>query len=660
MKLPERLRTSAAIAAFILPAVLADPGRAQPAPPQAGDPGDAPAAAGLNAPEVVVVANRAPEPLETIGQSVSVLDATAIRESQATQVADLLVQTPGITLVRNGGEGQTTSIFIRGADSDQTLVLIDGVQLNDPSEPSGGYDFSNLLIGDISRIEILRGAQSTLWGSQAIGGVVDIMTAAPTQAPSGELDVEGGSRSTQDYKAAVGDTLGPLSFRGAASYYTTGGIDAFDRAFGGRVPDPFHNFGASGRVDYALAPNVQLDLRGYYTNSYVRFDGYDTPTGAFGDDREYGDTTQYIGYAGVNFQLLDGRFRNKVDVQYTDTDRREYDPDLAAYGPTTETFYGYGENTRFEYQGNLALAPGYQAVFGAQHEFSSLRTDTPAYDAAPSPVSAHKTLDSGYLQLQGEVLKGLNLTGGVRYDDDEAFGGHATGQLSAAWDLNGGSTILRASFGQGFKAPALYQLYSPYGDPDLRPEISNSWDFGVEQHFWDGRATLSATYFGRDSRDLIEFVSNDLPPNFGVYQNVDHATAEGVELQASVKPFPRLTLSGNYTYTDAEDATNHTRLYNRPKDAANLDVAYVWPLKLSTTLAVRYSGDSLAENFNTFPSANVILKAYTLLDLRASYPVTPALDVYARVENLTNEHYETAYEYGSLGRGFFIGVRAKL
>ncbi len=299
-------------------------------------------------------------------------------------------------------------------------------------------------------------------------------------------------------------------------------------------------------------------------------------------------------------------------------------------------------------------------MFGAQHERAAFDTDTPAYDITPAAQKAHVSEDSGYAQVTGQVIQNLTLTGGLRYDQHQTFGGHTTGQVSAAWALNGGATLLRASFGQGFKAPSLYQIYSPYGATTLRPETANSWDFGIEQHLWDERAVVSATYFGRDTHDLIEFVSTPTPPNYGVYRNVDHATAEGIELQAALKLSSALSLAANYTYTDAQDATTRVALLRRPKDTANASASYVWPVKLTTTVAVRYAGDGHDDgfdaNFNTVPE---ILKAYALVDLRASYPLTSRLELYGRIENLFDRHYETAYQYGTLGRGAFVGVRAR-
>ncbi len=616
--------------------------------------------------DITVVATRTPVPMNQIGQSVTVLDQATIEASQAIEVADLLAQTPGIEVARDGGEGQPTSVFIRGAESDQTLVLVDGVQLNDPSSTGGGFDFGNLLMGDITRIEILRGAQSTLWGSQAIGGVVNIITAQPSKTLEGDAVMETGSHGTFDYRLGAGGTFGNLTYRLAGSYYDTAGIPAFDSAYGGDHNDGFHNTSLSGRLGYAFTPDISLDLRGYTTRAYAAFDGYDTPTGQFGNDREFGRILQYLFYGGLNFSLFDGGLRNRLAVDETDTSRQDYDPGLQGLAPSTETFTGNGRNTRVEYQGNADPFAGLHLVFGAQHELSTIASDTPAYDTVPSPVHAQADLDSVYGQAQRAMLPGLTLTGGVRYDHHSEFGGHVTGQAAIAYSPDSGKTILRASFAQGFKAPSLYQLYGPYGTetlhlPPLRPETANAWDAGIERHFLRDRAVVSATYFGRDTRNLIDFLGSVPGAPLGAYVNVGHATAEGLELQVQVSPVPSLTVAANYTLTDAEDVTDHSPLLERPKNAFNGSVTYVAPFRLTTTASVRTAGISHDEGFTAnFMTVPVTLKSYTLVDLRLSYPINRSLEAFGRVEDVFNEHYETAYLYGTPGRGAYIGIRARL
>ena len=610
--------------------------------------------------EVVVVANRSPAPLSTVGNSVTVLDDQAIEDSQATTSADLLAQTPGLSVARTGGIGQPTSVFIRGAESDQTVVVIDGVKMTDPSLAGGGFDFENLLIGDTSRIEILRGAQSTLYGSDAIGGVINITTADPTQKSEGGGSLEGGSHGTGYGTANVGGVSDALMWRIAGSYYGSSGIPCFDRYLGGRRGCASQIGDGAGQIRYQLTPDVQLDLRGYIVSARTDFDGYDTPNFTFGDDSEYGKTQQGMGYAGLTWSP--GSLTNRLSVQYTGSETREFDPNAPAnFGdPTPETFYAFGRNVREEYQGTWKLSDAGQVVFGAQNEHSTINTVSPF-----SPfIGAGVTIDSGYAQAQYQVLKGLTLTAGGRYDHHDVYGGHGTGQLAAAWVLPDQSTVLRASFGQGFKAPSLYQLYSNYGNRALRPETANSWDTGIEQHMLQGHLVTSATYFQRTSRDLINFFDCFTPSPlcatepFGYYANIARSLARGVELTGSLKATDRLSFTANYTWMSAEDrsvgsATYGNALPRRPGDTGNAAVSYVWPFQLDTDLALRYAGPSFDDAAN-----QIRLGGYVLLDFRTSLPINDHLQIYARAENLTDRHYEVAYQYGTPGRSAYIGARA--
>ena len=655
---PIRYVTAASLAAFCAPAFAL--AQVAPTPDVAGS------GAATEVETVVVTANRSAKPIDQVGQSITLLTAPQIQLDQETNVADILARTPGVALTRNGGPGQPTSVFIRGADSDHTVVLIDGVKVNDPSATGTGYDFANLVTGDVSRIEVLRGPQSTLYGSEAIGGVVNYITADATRPLQGDLQAEGGSYGTAYVNGGIGGKDGPATFRLGAYYNSTDSVSAFDRAFGGREDDGFHTAGASGRFTYDLTPDLQFDERAYYTWSRAEFDGFDTPIdpalgySSFGDDDEFGRTQQAVDYTGLNLSTLDGRLKNRIAYEYNELDRRNEEPD-GAYGGKS-TYDGLGRVNTFDYEGTFAIAPGYTLVFGAQDEKSSFNTDSFGGPA----TKANTSIDSGYGQITGKVLPNLTLTGGLRYDAHSTFGDHVTGQASAAYVVVPG-TILRASFGQGFKAPSLYQLYSAYGSLSLRPEEANGWDAGVEQHFLQDKVVVSATYFGRRTTNLIDFVDcfSAAQPgctparlaNFGYYDNVAKAEAEGVELQAAWKPIEALDITGNYTFDDDQDKSGEAvndQLARRPKNTANLAATYVWPIRLSTTVAARYAGRSFDSD-----QSSVVLKSYTLVDLRASYPLLENLELYGRVENLADKHYETTYQYGTLGRAAYGGVRVK-
>ena len=615
------------------------------------DPGQDPGVA-----EVVVTATRAPVRLDKVGSSVSVLTLGDIRRSQAVGATELLATTPGVTFSRNGALGKATSLYIRGAETDQTVVLIDGVKLNDPSATGGGYNAGNLLIGDISRIEVLRGPQSTLWGGQAIGGVVNMITKEPSKALEGDISGEGGSYKTGYLRAGLGGLTEKVEWRAAASYFTTDGVSAYAL---GKEDDGYRNIGAAGRLRYKFAPNLSLDLRSVYSKGHNEFDNTTS------DAPQSGDTEELVAYAGLNAALFDGRFTNRLAFAYTDTDRVNFNPLQAN---TQITFDAAGRNERIEYQGMATLAEGYTVTFGAENERSKFRTASPSA-AVPRPVPGvgKAEINGVYAQISMTPVQGLTLTGGVRRDDHSTFGAQAVGQVAVAYSLNDGATVLRASYGEGFKAPSLYQLYSDFGNTQLNPEAAKSWDAGVQQRFFDGKLVANATYFHRDSDNLIVFVSCfgiGLPgdpicashPAGGYYNNVAKARAKGWELSLTAKPIEGLTLDANYTALQAQDlspgATYSRFLVRRPKQSANVSASYVWPFGLSTTVTARRTGSTFNNAANTQR-----LKPYTLVDLKVSYPITDSIEIFARMENVFEQTYQTVLNYGTLGQASYAGIR---
>jgi vitamin B12 transporter len=626
--------------------------------------------------EIVIVATRTPTPISHIGNSVTVIDQAEIEASQSTAVADLLAQTPGVSFARNGGVGELTSVFIRGADSDETVVLIDGVQVTDPWSTAGGYFFDNLLSAGIGKIEILRGAQSTLYGSQAMGGVINVITAEPAGPFGGGFTAEAGSHNTGYVTGNIGGKGDALLWQVSANGYGSSGIPAFDPVYGGSRPDASQIGGGTARIRYDFTPEVQLDARAYYSQNRVDTDGFDTSTLNFGDDNEYSKKSQFVGYAGLSIATPDRSFVNRLAFQYTNSEQREFDPgprnaNAGFANADLETFYGVGHNAREEYQGTWTINSVWHAVYGLQHETSTIDTDTPAFDFSPGLVVDAVTINSAYAQLQGEIAPGLTLTAGERFDRHSQFGSHSTGQLAVAWVIPESQTILRASFGQGFKAPSLYQLFgaSGIGNTALLPETATSWDAGVEQHALNGQILLAATYFHRDSHDLIDFFEcpvfmggspQCVAAGFGgYYANIDQATAHGIELQAAYKPTDALSINANYTITDTENQAPGSvyfgdELPRRPRDEGNASVSYRWPSSWTGTIAVHYVG--LA--FDDVANQQRPLGGYVLTDLRLSWQISERLEMYGRIDDVTGKHYETAYQYGTPGREEFVGVRA--
>lgn len=609
---------------------------------------------------IVVAALRTPVEQNRVSSTVTVLDEQAIREKQPIALTDVLVRTPGVSLTRNGGFGTTTSVRIRGADAGQSVMVIDGMRLSDPSSTAGGYGFSNLLIDDIERIEILRGPQSILWGSDAIGGVINVTTRKPEKPLEGGFALEGGTHDTISARAGVGGTSSVADWRLSASAFTTEGISARSN---GTEPDGYRRTAASGTVSFKLAPAVSLDLRGYWSDSRNDFDGF------AGDSPAYGLTTEWSGYAGLNFTLFGGLLANRLAVMQTETDRENYAPTRRV---RPLDFDAHGRVRRYEYQGTLALAPAVQAVFGAEREEQRMTSASPADNtAAYERTPNFADTDSLYGGLRATPLAGLTLNGGVRYDHQSRFGGNTVFSAGAAYTPNEGATVLRVSYDEGYKAPSLYQMFSLYGDASLRPERAKGWQAGIEQGFGEA-FRASATWFDRDTDNLIDFAfcptSGTLPAEcyvpgttdtrFGYYANIRRSHAKGIELTGSAR-LGVFFAEGNYTWVAAEDRTEGSTSFGRqlarvPRHLANLEGGVDLPLGLKASIAARYSG----ETFDRTGSATV-LPDYWLLDLRAQWRLAEELTLQGRIENLADKHYQTAGGYGSLGRTVYIGLRSR-
>ncbi len=604
---------------------------------------------------IIVTANRTQRAISQVGESVTVIGQEEIVKRQPTEVLDMLRTVPGVTFHRSGGIGTSSGVSIRGAQSDQTVVLIDGVKLNDPASPGGGFNFGPLMTGNIAGIEVVRGSQSVLYGSQAIGGVVNLITREPTQDVGVFARAEYGERDTIDLIGNLSGKFGRLSASIGGNYFKTDGISAFSEARGGTEPDGFESIGVNGKLDIALSENVSIDLRGFYADSETDVDGF----GATGlqDTLEVSFDANFVGYAGINANFLDGRFRNRIGIAYTDIDRRSVD---FTGGGNTETFAANGQNLRYEYQGVLDAAEIAQLVFGVEREESEYLSSSFGGPAAGAEV----WINSLYGQLNLSPIEGLSLTGGLRYDDHETFGGNTTLALSGAYSPDGGNTVLRGSFSEGFKAPALFQLFSDFGNPALDPEESQSWDVGITHSFLDGKAQIGATYFERDAENLITFVGcfeNPLPPcqvanpPFGTYDNIALASAEGWELQLALRPADDLDVAINYTNIDSRnDITG-----NRQRRVADETISLVADYRHKTGLALGVTVFAAGDSFENASNTNR-LDGYVVTDIRASYGISEGLEIFGRIENLFDAQYETAFLYGQPGRAVFGGLRYRM
>lgn len=588
---------------------------------------------------IVVTASGIEQSRDEVGQAITILDAETIERRQAIDMVDLLATTPGVRFSRTGSMGSVASISLRGAETTQTLVLIDGVKVNDPSGIGDGYDFGHLLTGNIDRIEVLRGSNSVVHGSQAIGGVVNLTTATPAAGFAAKGSAEYGYSDSFTGKADVSGTAGAISGGIGGAYFRTDGISS---AAVGTEKDGYKNFTGNARLKVAFSDALSLDLRGYYISADLDYDSF---FGAPADSADVAKLDQYVGYAGLNLALFDGNFTSRAAVTWLRNERDYY------FVRGTAPDYGYsGSNLRFEYQGVVTPAEQAKLIFGYEHE-------RPDYDffGFGSTDSQQADIDSVYALGIVQPFVGLSVTGGLRHDDHSQFGGATTFGANANYSPNAGTTNVRLSYGEGFKAPSLYQLYDSFsGNAALRPERSKSYDIGIDQRLADGRALVSLTAFLRNTTDQINYDNATF-----TYGNIDRTRTKGVEATLALRPVDALNVTASYSYIDARDrsgrpAFDGKRLPRRAEHAISLSADYDWSFGLSTGATITMVGDSFDDAANAVP-----LDGFALAGIRASIPVAGNFEIYGRVDNLFDADYATAAGYGTYGRAAYGGVRAR-
>jgi len=580
---------------------------------------------------IVVTATRQPTPLTQIGQSVTVVTRAEIERTQATTATDVLARIPGVSTVQSGGFGQPSSVFIRGAENAQSLVLIDGVRINDPGDVGGGFDFGALTIGQFDRVEVVRGSSGVLWGSRAIGGVINFITARPTEQWTARAQAEYGWRDRRQVSASAAGLVGPVGLTLGGNWLKGDGFSAFNEDRGATEKDGFESKSANARAEVELAQGLSVDAGGFYTKANYDYDN----TGA--DALNVGLKRDTLGYANLRYSGLDDRLSARVGYGINDTKRISDD---AVFGP----YQTKGRTERFEGQVVFAPVETASVQLGAETEKQKFSDNYGSNDDT--------SIDSYYGNLTLRPLAGLTLNGGLRYDDHEDFGHKTTLAANGAWVIGSGdeAPVLRASYGEGFKAPSLYQLYTNAGFRGLDAETSKSWDAGIEQPFAGGMGRFTLTYFDRKTKNLIDY---DLT-QFNYY-NVGRARAQGVELGMQVANWQGFDVNLAATYLDATNELTGAQLARRPKTNlyASLDKAWEVGLKLGADL--RVGGGRYDDAANTqYVGGNVVV------GLRGAFAVTQNVEVYGRIENLFDEHYEVVRTYGTPGRSAYAGVRVKM
>jgi vitamin B12 transporter len=603
--------------------------------------------------KIVVTATKLETPTREVGSSITVITDDEIQSMQKATVLEVLRTVPALDVSRAGGPGQPTSVFIRGAKSEHTLVLIDGVEMNDPITPGRTYDFAHLTTDGIERIEILRGPQSTLYGSDAIGGVINIITKAGMGRTNGYASFEGGSFSTFGGKAGGSGGNRWINYSLGFSRRDTSGISAANEKDGNIEKDGNQNTSIFARLGVTPTADFDIDLNLRSINAEADLDNF---AGAGGDDPNYiAESRQLFFRTQARLSLFDDVWELKLGFSTSDHNRysrNDTDPDHPS-DLSRSTFDG--RLLKLDWQNNLYLHETNTLTFGLETEEEKGKSDYYSeslwgpYTSAFQEKSAR--INGYYFQDQIKLRNSWFTTVGVRLNDHSIFGDKTTYRIASAYLIERTGTKIRGSFGTGFKAPTLYQLHSDYGDPNLKPEESTGWDIGLEQLLFEKRLTLGATYFNNQLENMIDFDSAAW-----TYLNVAEAEAKGVEVFGSTSLMERLDLRLSYTYTDTEDRGTGRPLLRRPKNKFGFDLNYLFLEKGNINLEIVYTGKREDNDFSTFPATRLKLNDYVLANLAGSFPITQNIRIFGRIENLLDQEYEEVKGYGTPGISAFGGI----
>ena len=602
---------------------------------------------------VVVGATRIPTPISEVASSVTVITAADIEARQQRSLPDVLRSVPGLNIVQTGGAGGQTALFLRGTNANHTKVLLDGIDMADPSTPSGAIDISKLLAGDIAKVEVLRGPQGALYGSDAIGGVVNIITKGGEGPMTITANLEGGSFDTFNQGGSVSGSEGDFHYQATVQHFFSGATPVTPLNLlppGQRRNDDFYNnVTTSTKLGYTVTDNFDVGFVGHYYNSLSKItgDAFDFVTFASFPSpiRTRISSIQYESRATAHLVLWDGRFDQTFGVAYGSTIVATQDPDNG-------DSRAIGDRVKLDWQGNVRVIDGQTVVLGAETARDALHPGLSF--GFPSTLSRGITTNAGFAELQSDFDFGLHNSVSIRYDDNSRFGNKTTWKIAPAWVI--GDTKLKASAGTGFKAPALQQLYGTFGgNALLKPETSFGYDVGIEQSLFDGAVTGGVTWFQNNIKNLI--VSGPAP-TFKLL-NVGRARTDGVESFVAWKAMDTLTLRADYTYTDALDAGTKLALLRRPRHKASVGGDWQATDDLSLNATLLYVGPQIDGN-RDFSIPRLKMPDYVTIDLAASYKLTDKWSLFGRIENLTDTDYQSPDGFLRPRLGAYGGIKVNL
>ena len=613
--------------------------------------------------DVVVSATKTQTSTIELASSITVVDSAEIANRNSANVFELLKNEYGISFTRQGGAGTLSNIYIRGGNSDHTLVLIDGVEVNLNSDPSNVYDFAFLSTDNIQSIEILRGPQSTLYGSNSLAGVINIITKKGAGKPNFSLLAEAGSYKTYKTSLGMNGNITNFNYSVTLGRSESEGFSAASERYGNFEKDGYVKDNISARFGYDFAETAEINVFMKYNNSKSDYDQFG---GKFGDDPTYVfDQEEFSFRSECKLHLFEGKWKQKIGASIF-RNIRKYNFDVSEYNSASSRSSYDGRKIKFDWQNNFNLIENHLFTFGLETEKEETVSEYYYFSTFFNSVSLFPQKESNtfgiYLQDQFKFGQSIFGSAGIRVDKHNKFGSAFTFRLAPAYIIWETGTKLKATLGSGFKTPSLFNLYDPaFGNPDIKPEKSVGFDAGIEQFLANDMISVGVTYFQNYYKDLFGYDQN--------YKtiNVKKAKTNGIEIYFTTKLIDDFIFKLNYTFTNAKDLSNgildeNRKLIRRPEHKIGSYVSYNFSRSSNVNLELIYVGkrDDLIFDNTTFTSSRIKLEPYLLLNLATHYQLTEFLRLNLRLENILGTDYEEVYGYATPGFSIYGGIKLSL
>jgi vitamin B12 transporter len=613
---------------------------------------------------LIVTATKTPQPLDSLAGSVDIITAKDIEQKQFQTLSQALQTVPGLHVVQSGVTGSQTSIFMRGNNSDHVLVLIDGIEINDPSSPNGAFDFANLLLDDVEQIEIVKGAQSVLYGSDAIGGVIQIRTKQGAGKLTTKAKFEFGSNQTHREVVGISGSTDLINYSAQYSAIETDGDSIATKkrlspTNGSRDDDGYDNETFSFKLGLTPSDLFNATFTAKYSKADVEIDEF------IADDLDANNESDQL-FLNATFQgnFLNDQWQPSLSLSHTNIERKNRNDRILTTENLVKTDFE-GEKNKLSLQNDFRGLHNNLITLGLEIEKEEIDSAGESRFGGAfgdfvidQRTRADRRTKSVYLQDQINLTPDINLTLGLRHDDPDDFDSETTYRASLSHQLSEQSRV-SLSHGTGFKVPSLFNLagFTPnnfgsafFGNPNLKPETSKDWEISLSNTFWQDKVSTQISYFESDIEDLI--VTVFLPSFDSTTINRDEANIQGVESRAKFALSEQFDFDLSHTFTSAKDE-NDQLLLRRPKHKASAQLSYspLTALNLNATLLHIGSWkdiDGVASRTN--------MGSYTTLNLAANYRLNSQVSLFTRIDNIGDKTYEPAFGFQGLGTSVYVGI----